>query len=531
MSGQQVTVAADASSTKIYSLNAYDNPCALISSVILTEDNYPEWATELKNSLQAKQKLGFIDGTVLKPAVEPDLSMWLNANSMIVGRIRTSIDPKICSTVSKQVWKDEISACRQDGQSVLSYYGRLSKLLEELQNYNTSWVCCCAAAPDIAKDCEDDKVHQFLFGLDLPRFTNIRSTITNQDPLPSLNQVYFRVVREEKNLNDATVREVNKTEGIGFSVQPEVASQVAVVFGSRTRDRSTLSCTHCRCQVHDVSECFQLHGFPDWYFEQKGGTRSSTSDTRDVSVRGSSELRSAQRGGRSSRGRGRGRGRVNNARAATVSDSNTDQITHLISLLQSQCPSTTSEKLSGKTDLTDVIIDTGASHHMTGDCSLLVYVVDIVPSSVMFSDGRLSRATKCGSLRLSPAYLLNHVLVVPDFDCTLIFVSKLLKQTGSIAIFTDTLCFLQDRFSRILIGAGEEREGVYYFTGVSAACVNKVSSDVSASPALWHRRLGHPSTSVLLSLPECVQSPNDYIVMYGVLIVLHQQVEFAIFLH
>ena len=97
------------------------------------------------------------------------------------------------------------------------------------------------------------------------------------------------------------------------------------------------------------------------------------------------------------------------------------------------------------------------------------------------------------------------MLFVYVFDCTLISVAKLLKQTGCIAIFTDTLCFLQDCFSRNLIGAGEEREGVYYFTGISAARAHKVSKGDNSSGALWHRRLGHPSAGVLFSLSECDQ--------------------------
>lgn len=53
-------------------------------------------------------------------------------------------------------------------------------------------------------------------------------------------------------------------------------------------------------------------------------------------------------------------------------------------------------------------------------------------------------------------------------------------QTGCIAIFTDILGFLQDSFMRTLIGAGEKHEGVYYFTGVSAARVNKASKAASS---------------------------------------------------
>ncbi|XP_010482700.1 PREDICTED: uncharacterized protein LOC104761325 [Camelina sativa] len=349
-----------ASAPSPYQLSSSDNPGALISFVILQEDNYAEWATELQNSLQAKHKLGFIDGSTPKPTSEPDLSMWRAANSMIVGWIRTSIDPKLCSTVSfiaeasilweslrsrfsvgngvrKQVLKDEIAECKQNGQSMLEYYGRLSKLWEELQHYKTGRECTCAAAPDIAKEREDDLVHQFLFGLDLPRFSNIRSTITGEDPKPPLTQVYSRVIREEQNLNVARSKETTKTEAIGFTVKTEVSPQAAVVSAPRFRDRSTLSCTHCRRQGHDVSECFQLHGYPEWFFEQKGGPRSDNSQP-NISV---------QRGGRPTRGSGRGRGRVNTARMASSSDNGNDQITQLINLLAAQRSNTSSGKLSG----------------------------------------------------------------------------------------------------------------------------------------------------------------------------------------
>lgn len=57
-----------------YYLHPSDNPGALITSVLLRGDNYSEWATELSNSIQAKQKFGFINGTLVKPTTEPDLS-------------------------------------------------------------------------------------------------------------------------------------------------------------------------------------------------------------------------------------------------------------------------------------------------------------------------------------------------------------------------------------------------------------------------------------------------------------------------
>jgi len=57
---------------------------------------------------------------------------------------------------------------------------------------------------------------------------------------------------------------------------------------------------------------------------------------------------------------------------------------------------------------------------------------------------------------------------------------------------------------RTLIEAREEREGVYYYTGVLAAQVHKASSDHASYRALWHCRLGHPCSIVFYLLYENV---------------------------
>ena len=164
-----------------------------------------------------------------------------------------------------------------------------------------------------------------------------------------------------------------------------------------------------------------------------------------------------------------------------------DQIAALIGLLQSQQSQLSTDRLSGKTELSDIIIDNGALHHMTGDLSLLHDAIDILPSAVTLPDGTASRATKIGRLRITKDYILLNVPYVPNFNCTLISVSKLLKQTSCIAIFTDAICVLQDRFTKTLIGAGEEREGVYYFKGVKVASANQTTAKSISPSVLWHR--------------------------------------------
>ena len=76
-------------------------------------------------------------------------------------------------------------------------------------------------------------------------------------------------------------------------------------------------------------------------------------------------------------------------------------------------------------------------------------------------------------------------------------------------MFSDTLCVLQDRFTRTLIGAVEEWDGVYVYRDVTVRRGLRVKG--AEDKALWHRRLGHPSFGVLSCLPfvSCVSNHSD----------------------
>lgn len=75
---------------------------------------------------------------------------------------------------------------------------------------------------------------------------------------------------------------------------------------------------------------------------------------------------------------------------------------------------------------------------------------------------------------LSKTLVLENVLFVSNLNCILLSVAKLLKQTGCLALFTETLCILQERFTRNLIGAGEKRNGVYVYRDITFIKSNRV---------------------------------------------------------
>jgi len=72
-------------------------------------------------------------------------------------------------------------------------------------------------------------------------------------------------------------------------------------------------------------------------------------------------------------------------------------------------------------------------------------------------------AREKGSVILDKGLELQNVLFVPKLNCNLVSFLKLSKQLNDAMTFYDNCCVIYNRTSRTLIGAGEPREGIYYY--------------------------------------------------------------------
>lgn len=71
----ETTEAATAvKSDPVYFLGSNDNPGNLITPIQLKDDNFDEWSRAIWMSLNAKRKLGFLDGTIPKPTTADKLA-------------------------------------------------------------------------------------------------------------------------------------------------------------------------------------------------------------------------------------------------------------------------------------------------------------------------------------------------------------------------------------------------------------------------------------------------------------------------
>lgn len=123
----------------LYRLETSDNPGTVLVTELLTIENYATWSQSMLRALRAKNKLGFINGTLSKPndVDDPLFDFWARCNDMIISWIQNSISNQLCSSVvfvdnAKEIW-DELKECftQQNGPRIYELKKALSNLLQK----------------------------------------------------------------------------------------------------------------------------------------------------------------------------------------------------------------------------------------------------------------------------------------------------------------------------------------------------------------------------------------------------------------
>ncbi|CAA7053596.1 unnamed protein product [Microthlaspi erraticum] len=327
------------------------------------------------------------------------------------------------------------------------------------------------------------------------------------EPLPNMNQTYAKVKSVER---VQTV--VRGREQQGAQMAFAVRSGNMNIGGE---DKSKLFCTECKKTGHVAETCFQVVGYPPWWGERaRGGTG-----------RGGDQSFSSRGGfGRGGGRGGRGRGVFVGARAHAVTTQESGESSNdaerngftgltnekwskLIKILDDGKQSGT-PRLSGKIEYSDWVLDTGASNHMTGSADFLADLKYILPCSIGLPNGQQTLTRTKGTVVFDKDFSLKNVLLVPELKCNLISVSQLIADTDCVMQIANKGCVLQDRITRNLTGAGELREGLYFFRRISTFSALRTNKD--GAEELWHQRFGHPSNTVFDLIPFVGNRSMDF---------------------
>ncbi|KAH0775937.1 hypothetical protein KY290_007348 [Solanum tuberosum] len=269
-----------------------DSPGAVLVPVPFNGTGFHSWRRSVLRSLSVKNKLVFINGECKRPdANHSTYRQWVRCNNMVTSWILNSLGRDIAESVENvndalELWTEledrydqtngaklyqtqkEINNLNQGILDITTYYTRMKKLWEELNNLcilsQCNCVCVCEAKTNIHKVEQDRRLIQFLMGLNL-LYTTISGSILMMNPLPSMAQTFALLVQEEKQ------REFKPNNNQMFA---ESSSFIASSSGSggrnfqtnyfvpNTTPRGRPFCEFCRRPGHIIEKCYKLHGYP-----------------------------------------------------------------------------------------------------------------------------------------------------------------------------------------------------------------------------------------------------------------------------
>lgn len=123
----------------------------VLVTVMLIDSNFLTWSRSVKRALAAKNKLGFILGSIAEPSKESKRRKWCGVDEMVTSWIINSMSKNIVETFvycssTRNFWLEleeqfresngpqfyqiqrQISSIEQGNQSVVMYYSRLKRL-------------------------------------------------------------------------------------------------------------------------------------------------------------------------------------------------------------------------------------------------------------------------------------------------------------------------------------------------------------------------------------------------------------------
>jgi hypothetical protein len=277
-----------------YFMHPNENPSNVLATPLLSGPNYHSWSRSVIVALRSKNKMHFINGALPRPDDDDrDSIAWDRCNTMIISWISNSVEPEISQSIlwmdtAAEIWKElkdrfyqgdifrisdlqeEIYMLKQGDCTVSSYYTKMKKLWQELDNFRPLPIASCSDACKVLDKMrayrDSDQVIRFLKGLN-DQYAAVRSQIMLMDPLPNIGKVYSLLVQQERqsllNLDESKILAAssNPPSGRGYSSQRGRNDRGGRTNGGRGKGRGNRVCSHCGMTNHIVDICFKKHGY------------------------------------------------------------------------------------------------------------------------------------------------------------------------------------------------------------------------------------------------------------------------------
>ncbi|XP_015960841.1 uncharacterized protein LOC107484813 [Arachis duranensis] len=372
-------------------LSSANQPGLTLVTQQITEENYNSWSRAMKKALNAKHKLGFINGLVSRPDPELDAEQfetWQCVNDIVIIWILNSVSKEI---VASLVYTDSAEELWND-------------LKEKFQHGNGSRIF----------EFKRDLVN-LSQGLD-DSYAHIRGQILLMEPLPSINEVLSLVVQEEKH------------RAIGAS-SPQLnllsLQEISMCLHSLEEEEKM------RKRGRDSS----MHGLKQVAHNVIGGESQLAQDSSSNLTMNASQVQQLIQS-------------LNSKKLQEIASNATTQVVTPVGivLIASLTRSTSSKQ--------DWILDSGATIHIACDLSLFQTIHTSQNYSVSLPNNEQFQANFIRTVVVCSNITLKNVLYVPDFCVNLLSVSAFLSNTTFDITISSSNFTIQDTKMLKKIGKG-----------------------------------------------------------------------------
>lgn len=351
----------------------------------------------------------------------------------------------------------------QGDKSVELYYHRLKNLWDEYAVLEPNFTCTipnCRCESHRVQDGREQRKRllQFLMGLH-ESYSAARGQILMMNPFPTLPQAYSLIKQEEKQRQGFVT-----TASSSFFVNAKTDNSGSKSIGN-PGEKKQLKCSYCHKEGHVKESCYKLIGYPP-----KGRGRGKSQATSGF--KGSQANQVTTVIGENNAG--------NTSDQASALESLQQQMSHLMTLMKAKSSNSTPEDHIGMAGvvlfyymLSSIpptlsssslwIIDTRASNHMCCDSTLITNLcLSSHPYQICLPNKQTILVHQIGTVVLTSNLVLQNVLFVPNFNCNLLSVSKITKDSNCSVNFLSSTCVFQDQNQGIL-ATGVEKEGCTTF--------------------------------------------------------------------
>ncbi|XP_012831557.1 PREDICTED: uncharacterized protein LOC105952539 [Erythranthe guttata] len=482
-----------------YFLHPSDGPGLVLVSQAPSEDNFASWSRAMVLSLTVKNKLGFMDGSIVEPPEDDPVlhNAWVCNNGMVMSWILNAIS------------KDIQASVMQEQFSVNVYFTKMKAIWDELVNFRPN--CTCGLLVDYYNQ---EQVMAFLIGLN-ESFSQTRGQILLMDPLPHINKVFALVSQEER--QRSVGQSIEGHNYLTFVVRGAPVSQIfrpsapvphqnnsiimlviksrAEIFALTVISMVTQWTSATRVMVFHLDINPLVSSLDqDWLLLQ-----GEASSSREHSAMTSAQCQQilayvSQRMAQQSSS-------VPSSVVPPQDDSHISCVTGTIYANTIMNPMVMPFHW---------VVDSGASKHICNNRSLFLHLIPAHNTKVILPDKSCLHVAFVGDVQLAPSLSLHNVFYVPEFQFNLLSVSALLSKPHEFITFGFQSFVIQDKLMQ-MIGMGKRLQGLYVLEPVLSAPYSSTQiscNKVSVSSQTWHNRLGHLPFSKLAILKDCISLPT-----------------------